>query len=73
MTVYPQRESRKVSHLELFFVADSIHQFIRIVVIILASFIILVSILENGDTFLPDSIVISPVSVKWSCRQFGAI
>lgn len=73
MTVYPQRESRKVSRLEIFFVADSIHQFIRIVVIILASFIILVSILENGDTFLPDSIVTSPVSVKWSCRQFGAI
>ena len=59
--------------LEIFFVADSIHQCIRIVVIILASFLILVSILENGDTFFPDSIMISPVSVSGPVDNLGAI
>ena len=59
--------------LEIFFVADSIHHCIRIVVIFLASFVILVSILENGDTFLPDSIMISPVSVSGPVDNLGAI
>ena len=59
--------------LEIFFVADSIHQFIRIVVILLASFVILVSVLENGDTFLPDNIIISPVSVSGPVDSLGAI